>query len=882
MKKKILSVVGSWVLIVSVFGLLTACSDGEHSKFGVLPDVIPVAAITKFQISKVGGADAPSKSVIIKDGDSVKLEWEVATAQEKKPAADASGSVSPKAAKGDDSADQGKTGGDSKTDPTQLAITLDSKEMNLHVENLEPTGSQVVEKVVDGSKFTLTAVYGKDGIVKQEVVTAVVTKVIPLTVAFMANNDVKAKIVGGEKVDLCWEVSREDATVSIVDSNGNTVSATEEATPAEGTEASVAPKAAATVVPESGTTGTSVPEVATATEGSTTTAGTKKCVAVTPVEDTTYYITAVAEGEESVRKEVSVVVEEALAIGSFTANPSTITGETDVTLSWIVTPATAQVTISGIEGTFTAENSTTVKVSTATTFTLTATADGKTIAQALNVAFPVRTEIALKVSDNQVIFAGETADITWDVTDATGAAVSEATVMVNGQQQPASGKMNVAPTETTEYTIEAVSPTAKPMLPKKVTVAVRSWKGPGANANITAVGVSAAAPDVIFAGHASKLAKDGGLSLDKGIGAGPVWQSIALPFMATFPKIDPKAGNNIDFFDDLDYPVNSIVVDSENASRVYVGTTGGVFYSDDAGGSWNTLVALLLNSDIAVPRTTCGGKSLAGWKNSTLHGLSQVCDIAVASTGRFIIATDMVVEYLPNGVDAYLKDKKANSWKGFDGVTYGKVSNDLEIAKLGDKEVLFVATSAGILKSMDLGDSYEALATNGAPTGNIYSVKVDEVNGKLYAGTDGKIFVCTLNGSDCASWVGESIGNETARVNKIAIDPVKAGGIFAASDAGVYYYNGIAWSDVTNGPVEKGSSVMSIATVKGENGKKGSVYIGTSKGVFMTTSDVVSSAVAPATTDTGTGTATPATPPAEPQTPATPTVGAVEANSNML
>lgn len=875
MKKKILTKVSKLMALFAVAVMIAACSDGSHKTPGDLinPGTVEKPAITKFTISKADGSGAGS-SVTVSAGESVLLEWEVTT-QGAAAEVEGSAEVAPKADEAKE--DEAKDGED--TPATGPSITIESKALGLQLKDLPAIGNKVVENVTVDAIFVLSASNGTKFDMRDVSVTIANTD---LVVSLTAD---PAEIKTAESSNLCWEISRGDAKFTVSDEEGNILATTvvpeevevlDAATEEKGDEVVATGKAVYSEGEEESGEEQDIVE-----EGEAAEVAISDCVAVSPTKTTKYSINVTAPGTEAVVKDATVTVLEGVVIEKFSVSPDKVNAEDTVTLSWKVTPANAVVEIAPMfDGkTFEAEGVAEAKVSATTQFTLTAymkEKKDKAVTKSVSVNIQERGALTLKTDGDQVIFVGEKAKISWEVTDAKGLTVNNAQVYVSGgsfgeagSAQAGKGSVEVSPTETTEYIISALA-----LRPQVVKVVVRSWEGPGSDASkvTTAVGVSKADTSIVYSGFSGKLfdmkGADGkdvkGFHISRGVNNGSRWTSLDLPFMAVYPKLDPQAaGNNVEMFSELEYPVNAIVAGEDDAKRIYVATAGGVFYSDDEGKNWSILIASLLNNDISFPHASCKGKELNGWSNKKdISGLSQACDVAIASDGRVIVASDMAVTYLPEGADK----TKGSSWKGAKSAVYGLVNHDLEIAKLGDKEVLYVGSSKGLYVSLDMGEKYGAVNEAGAPTGDVFSVEVDEKNNKLFAASGNKVYTCTLDGYYCSGWSNKTVSDDAkAVVYSIANDSVKEGALFVGTGKGVFYSadSGSSFKDVTGGVIDRGVAVMSVASAKSESGRTGSVYLGTSEGVFVTTSDVAKGgrAAKVAEEDKKDNTEQPATPP---------------------
>ena len=834
-------------LIIAVFA--AACSDGGHANVtAVTPDIAP-PAIT-FGIGLEGAEKPTDTAVSIDAGQSVVLYWEVIGA----PAGDEADKASEKA---DDA--------EASEDGPVIAISIDSKELGYHKTDLKASDSLVVPNVTVDASFILTAVI-EGAVPASETVRASIKVAGFKVVETLELTAYPEKIVRGGSSELCWTISPADAGYEVTDENGNIVAIpTHEATEAEveeeaaealegeeETEEMIA-SGKASYAGEEGEEEEVEENTEEDAEEAEAPSTSKGCVVVTPEVTTTYFIDA----EDGSTDNVTIEVMDEVTITSFNATPETISGETEVRLSWKVDPAEAIVTISPkLDGQeFESEGETTVTISEETTFTISAVlpgceecADQKTF----TVVLEQRGELAVDITaSTQVIFAGEEAEITWQVVDRTnGTNVSNANMIVRGgsfglegETRESSGTMILRPTETTEYTLEA-SAGSGIIVPEKLKIIVRNWDGPSA-ANVsvdseaektqlvTSVAASTVSTDIMYAGFAGKLDSDGQIKLAKG--SGSYWSTLEINFLSAFKGFNDGYGAmNNNYLNEVDYPVNAIAVDLEDEKTLYVATSGGVVKSTDGGASWSLFLRPFMwakDSNYTGSHASCAGTEQKGWKDWTINALQQVCDIVIAKDGTIVVASDHKVA---------VAAKDAEDWTDpvADAPVYGIVNHDLELAELDEgKETLFVGTSEGIYVSTDMGASYEAIGGAGAPDTDVYTVKVDTAAGKLYAGTPEMVYTCTLSADGCSAWSNQIV---SGGVFSIALDPIQAGSVFAATAQGVYYSaDGDSWKDVTAEPMATGVTVRSIASTMVDDGAKGSVYIATSDGVFVTTSEIL-------------------------------------------
>jgi hypothetical protein len=190
----------------------------------------------------------------------------------------------------------------------------------------------------------------------------------------------------------------------------------------------------------------------TPTIGSVNPSGT---ATVTPLQTTSYTLTATGPGGQSVSQTLTITVGASTpSIIRFTAAPSTIAAGQSSTLSWATTGVTS-VTISGISGNLPVNGSQSVSPTQTTTYTLTATgADGKTTVTAqvvVTISGGVPTVNSFTVSPT-TISSGGTAQLCWNVSNATSVSISPTLGTVQS-----TACTPVSPTQTTTYVLTATN-----------------------------------------------------------------------------------------------------------------------------------------------------------------------------------------------------------------------------------------------------------------------------------------------------------------------------------------------------------------------------------------------------------------------------------------
>ena len=170
-----------------------------------------------------------------------------------------------------------------------------------------------------------------------------------------------------------------------------------------------------------------------------------------PATTTTYTITA-QNGADVATKAVTVYVNTAPLINSFTASDTTVTTGTAVTLNW-ATDGAASLTLNPGSINVTGTTSRVVNPATTTTYTLVATNAGGSTQQSVTVQVGVGPTInSFTVADANPLFGAET-NLTWTITNATSASIDQGV----GPVAATTGTAAILPYQTTTYTLTATN-----------------------------------------------------------------------------------------------------------------------------------------------------------------------------------------------------------------------------------------------------------------------------------------------------------------------------------------------------------------------------------------------------------------------------------------
>ena len=187
----------------------------------------------------------------------------------------------------------------------------------------------------------------------------------------------------------------------------------------------------------------------------TTVASSGSQVKAAPASTTTYTLTGTtpaAGGNDVNAKSVTVYVNSAPVINSFTASDTTVTAGSAVTLSWSVLGATS-LTLQPGNINVTALTSTVVNPAVDTTYTLVATNPSGTSQQQILIDVGTAPTItSFTASDANPLYNREVA-LSWNVSNATTISINQGVGAISGT----TGSVSVLPLATTTYTLSATN-----------------------------------------------------------------------------------------------------------------------------------------------------------------------------------------------------------------------------------------------------------------------------------------------------------------------------------------------------------------------------------------------------------------------------------------
>ncbi len=255
--------------------------------------------------------------------------------------------------------------------------------------------------------------------------------------------------------------------------------------------------------------------------------------------------------------------------------------------------------------------------------------------------------------------------------------------------------------------------------------------------------------------------------------------------------------------------VRSLIVDSRNPDRLFLGTSSGeVYVSHDGARNWilprSAPFPGYVIDNLAVDRL--GNLWAAAW------GLWGGGVIAVSSDeGRTWTRRDAGLEDF--SVRAFAVGAKDNRFVvagGLTGVhrsldggeTWEKISDQVDVESLAidprDRDWIFVGTRRQGWRTRDGGKTWNRIAKGMVLDTDMFAITIDPLQpDNIWVATCGWVYN-SRNGGDL--WTRYRDGFENRRIQAVAIDPADPSIIWAGSVAGLYRSDdiGLTWSRVTD------------------------------------------------------------------------------------
>jgi photosystem II stability/assembly factor-like uncharacterized protein len=321
----------------------------------------------------------------------------------------------------------------------------------------------------------------------------------------------------------------------------------------------------------------------------------------------------------------------------------------------------------------------------------------------------------------------------------------------------------------------------------------RSWRSLEAGASSSALALNPRDPGIIYAGRIGGLAEGGVL---KSLDAGQSWRPMNAGLIAARVSalaLDPgsqgtayAAVDGRGVFKRVDERwraattgltsewVHALAVDPQDPATVYAGTDGPVYKSTDGAASWG--VASLLHEPTGVSALAVDPQDSA-----TVYAITT--NDATGHDGRSIRIRSRVFKSTDGGsawpTEVVVQAVKVLGARG--AVIDRAVHNPSLVIDPLDPEVLY-AGGLGVTKSFDGGMTWRS---SGLPRRPVPALAVDpEKAGIVYAGTDAGLFKSTDAG---ASWQPLHGPLDGVRVETVAIDTEHNRTLYAGTERGVFW-----------------------------------------------------------------------------------------------
>lgn len=285
----------------------------------------------------------------------------------------------------------------------------------------------------------------------------------------------------------------------------------------------------------------------------------------------------------------------------------------------------------------------------------------------------------------------------------------------------------------------------------------------------------------------------------------PVIRALVLGIPVLFAAMLPEwAAAGVDVWTrgaPLVVPVLSLAIDPASSTRVYAGTSRGLFRTIDGGNKWVSRLG---------PGTAGAVRAIAIDPSTptTVYAAGEVTLVTSGNTGTVYKSTDSGTTWSPAGTG--LPAFEPTIALAIDPVT---------------PSILYAATLAGLFKTTDSGSTWTAAGT-GLPS-SVRALVIDPAApSTVYAATPAGVFKTTTGG---ASWASASVGLAQRDVTALAIDPADTGALYAATSSRVFKTTNAAasWSNASTGLPATRMLALTI-----DPACTSTVYVGTLVGIF--------------------------------------------------
>ena len=291
--------------------------------------------------------------------------------------------------------------------------------------------------------------------------------------------------------------------------------------------------------------------------------------------------------------------------------------------------------------------------------------------------------------------------------------------------------------------------------------------------------------------------------------------------------------------------LSSLAVDPQHSDTVYVGTNGeGIFKSEDGGGTWVPINSGLANGiiySLAIDPQASQTIYAALGSDGVFKSEDGGANWGSVNTGLSDVHAQVLAIDPQHSSTVYVGTYEGGILKSEDGgANWDSVSTGLTDRPVNalmvnpqDTEVIYAATNSGVFKSEDGGGSWASINT-GVTDNDTWALAMDPQHpDTVYVGTWSGIFKSKNGG---ATWTPINTGLASDAVYALAIDPQVPQTIYAGTDGG-----GVCKSEDGGGnwtPVNTGLANLITNALAIDPQSPQTIYAGThGGGVFRSEDD---------------------------------------------
>ncbi len=287
-------------------------------------------------------------------------------------------------------------------------------------------------------------------------------------------------------------------------------------------------------------------------------------------------------------------------------------------------------------------------------------------------------------------------------------------------------------------------------------------------------------------------------------------------------------------------PVNSIAISPGYASdfTLFAGTGYGIYRSTNGGSNWTFTQAVNLGSHVisalAISPVYSTDQTLyAGGQGSGVLVSNDRGGLWFASNNGLSAAKISAIAYSPEYATDHTSFAAAfgGIYRSIDhGLTWSNIIDGIEAVDIkavalspafASDKTIFVGSNGGAYRSMDGGVNW-SLVISGDSINSIALSPSFIADRTVYISSPSAVVYRSVDAGN--TWESIGLGLEGRALYAISLS---TDGLFAATDAGVYLFNGTSWQSMSLGKVAGGGGIVHSVAVSPSYGNDRTVYAGT-------------------------------------------------------